>query len=368
MSRTSLTFTFYAIMKLHAGLAALLPLAAAMPTTRNAASSPLNVTLEKVGNSAVKATISNVGKEDLRIFRPGSILDTSAVEKAKVKSGDRAIAFDGIRKRISTRQIDDASFEHIGAGNSVEVTFDIAQTHDLSTGGEFRVVSAGKLMIAGNSGDNSNNIVKSVPYQSNVLNAKVNGTEAAAVRAKINQKWKRANLQSDCTGDRLSATKTALRNCQALSQSAQKAALSGSAEMMEKFFKASDNSTRTTVAGVFSRVAEECGSTTGGASTYYCTDVRNHCRGNVLAYTIPSQSVMVYCDLYFDGLPPLTSKCDKQDQATTTLHECTHLREIQDTKDLGYGYDAIHKLPTADILNNGDTYAIFANLIYAGCF
>ncbi|KAL3962908.1 hypothetical protein ACCO45_004431 [Purpureocillium lilacinum] len=317
-------------MKLISGLATLVSIAAAAPSMVDRASSPLNVKLEKAGNSAIKATISNVGHEDLRIFRPGSIFDSSSVEKAKVKAGDREIGFAGIRKRVSTSKIADASFQHISAGQSIVVTFDIAATHDLSAGGDFHVVSAGKLMIAGKSGDNK--IVKSLPYQSNVLETKIDGAQAAAVRAKANKQWKRTNVQSDCTGERLSVTEQALQNCGAAS--------SGPAEKMEEFFKASDSNTRNTVAGVFSRVAEECGSTSSGASTYYCTDVGNYCESNVLAYT---------------------------DQATTNLHECTHLTEIQGTDDLGYGYDAILQLSASEELNNADTYAVFANSLYAGC-
>ncbi|GJN73805.1 metallo-endopeptidase [Purpureocillium lilacinum] len=352
-------------MKLISGLATLVSIAAAAPSMVDRASSPLNVKLEKAGNSAIKATISNVGHEDLRIFRPGSIFDSSSVEKAKVKAGDREIGFAGIRKRVSTSKIADASFQHISAGQSIVVTFDIAATHDLSAGGDFHVVSAGKLMIAGKSGDNK--IVKSLPYQSNVLETKIDGAQAAAVRAKANKQWKRTNVQSDCTGERLSVTEQALQNCESLSRTAQQAASSGPAEKMEEFFKASDSNTRNTVAGVFSRVAEECGSTSSGASTYYCTDVGNYCESNVLAYTVPSQSYMVYCDLYFNDLPPLTSTCHAQDQATTNLHECTHLTEIQGTDDLGYGYDAILQLSASEELNNADTYAVFANSLYAGC-
>lgn len=74
-------------MKLISGLATLVSIAAAAPSMVDRASSPLNVKLEKAGNSAIKATISNVGHEDLRIFRPGSIFDSSSVEKAKVKAG-----------------------------------------------------------------------------------------------------------------------------------------------------------------------------------------------------------------------------------------------------------------------------------------
>ena len=51
--------------------------------------SPLDVKLEMVGNSAVKATVTNTGASNLKIFKTGSFLDESAVEKVDVFSGCR---------------------------------------------------------------------------------------------------------------------------------------------------------------------------------------------------------------------------------------------------------------------------------------
>jgi deuterolysin len=49
--------------------------------------SPLDVKLEMLGNSEVKATISNTGTADLKLFKPGSILDTAEIEKVNVFTG-----------------------------------------------------------------------------------------------------------------------------------------------------------------------------------------------------------------------------------------------------------------------------------------
>lgn len=70
-------------MKFFAGLAALASLAAAAPS---GAPSPLDVKLEKAGNSAVKATITNNGKENLKVFKVGTIFDKTPVEKVQVLS------------------------------------------------------------------------------------------------------------------------------------------------------------------------------------------------------------------------------------------------------------------------------------------
>lgn len=47
----------------------------------------LRVAVESVGNSALKASITNTGSESLKILRTGSILDSRAVERAEVFSG-----------------------------------------------------------------------------------------------------------------------------------------------------------------------------------------------------------------------------------------------------------------------------------------
>ncbi|KAJ3479699.1 hypothetical protein NLG97_g8254 [Lecanicillium saksenae] len=329
---------------------------------QDASKAQLDVTLQVVGNSQVKATIQNNGKEDINLLKDGSILDSSAVQKVKVATGDHSLPFLGIKKRISTKKITGSAVQHIPAGQSIEVNIDVAHAHDLSTGGKFSVNAAGSLSVVGNNG-----VAGSVSYTSNTIEVSVDGKEAAAARHAFTKTKKRSIVQSDCSGQRLQVTKTALSNCKKLAQAAGQAASSGSADRMEEYFKASDSRTRQEVAGVFSRVAKECGSTTSGVAEYYCTDVGNDCGGNTLAYTSPSESYMVYCDLYFDDLPAVTSQCHEQDQATTNIHEDTHLNQIQGTDDLGYGYDEIRGLSASQELNNADTFALFANAVYSDC-
>lgn len=49
--------------------------------------SPLVVEIEQVGNSEVKASITNTGNAGLRLLKAGSILDSAPVEKARVAQG-----------------------------------------------------------------------------------------------------------------------------------------------------------------------------------------------------------------------------------------------------------------------------------------
>ncbi len=69
-------------MKFTTSLLALASLAAAAPT--GGEESPLDVKLEMAGNSAVKAIITNVGKESLKLLKAGSLLDNVATQKAAV--------------------------------------------------------------------------------------------------------------------------------------------------------------------------------------------------------------------------------------------------------------------------------------------
>lgn len=70
-------------MKFSTSLLALASVAAAAPAGEG---SPLEVKIEMSGNSAVKAVITNVGKENLKLLRAGSILDKVATQSAIVSS------------------------------------------------------------------------------------------------------------------------------------------------------------------------------------------------------------------------------------------------------------------------------------------
>ncbi|KAI0016258.1 neutral protease 2-like protein [Xylariomycetidae sp. FL0641] len=320
---------------------------------------PLDVQLEMVGNSQVKATITNNGAEALKVLKAGSILDNAPVEKVQVFQGSNKVNFDGIRLRLTQGNFEEAAFQKLAAGEAVEVSFDAAELHDLKAGGAFDFVANGALSYAA---ADSNELIGSVEYSSNSMTAQVDGLAAAAVRtAFVN---KRTDVSSDCAGSEATATKNAVSNCEALASAASRAALSDSS-LLQEYFKST--SVGSTVAGVFANVVDECGSTTSGVSDTYCEDIYGACSSNVLAYTLPSQSYIVNCPLYFSYLPALSRQCHAQDQATTTLHEVTHLSQIAGTEDLGYGYEAATSLSSRNALNNADSYALFANAVYVGC-
>lgn len=278
---------------------------------------------------------------------------------------DNALDFDGIRLTVQQTNLPETAFQTLAAGESTDVEWDPAEVHDLSSGGDYHFLVRGSFQTAPL---NSTEVTGVIPYDSNLLYTHVDGKSASKVRrdfhARLQAKVKRTQLQSDCTGTNGQEQRAALTNCRTLAQDAARAASNGSAQKLTEYFKSSTSQTRSSVAAVFNAIATECGSTTGGVSTQYCTDVLDSCEQGVLAYTLPSQSLMVSCPLYFNQLSALTTRCHGQDQATTTLHETTHLRQIKGTQDYGYGYSSVQSLSSAQNLNNADTYTLFANGTY----
>lgn len=192
--------------------------------------------------------------------------------------------------------MNETSFQTLAAGETVEAEWDPAEVHDLSTGGDFEFLVRGSFLTAD---ADTNDVTGVVPFDSNSLVSHVDGTAAAKVRRSFHEnmaaKFKRSNLQGDCTGSKGNAQRTALTNCQKLATAAAEAASNGSAAKVSEYFKSSSQDTRATVAGIFKKIAKECGSTTSGIAEQYCTDTLDSCESQVLAYTVPSQNIMVSC-------------------------------------------------------------------------
>jgi deuterolysin len=204
-----------------------------------------------------------------------------------------------------------------------------------------------------------------VTFKSNSLPILVDGAAAAVVAKAVPEMTvtERTVLQSGCSSSQRSATTLALSRCATLARAASTAASSGSSSKFSEYFKTTSSSVRSTVAARLSAVASQCGSTTSGATKYYCTDVYGYCESNVLAYTIPSTNEIVNCPLYYSALTSLTSTCHAQDQTTTTLHEMTHAPGTYSpgTADNAYGYSASVALSSSRAVLNADSYALYAN-------
>jgi deuterolysin len=211
-------------------VAALASLASALSDTITKRDAPLSVSLEVTDNTHVRAKISNTGSEDLKLFKTGTFLDDSQVEKVEVFRAGAKVPFDGLRLRVSTANLDESAFQVLAAGESIEASFDIAVAHDLGEGGDFDLVTEGAFAYAEL---DSTEIAGAVPFTSNTVSASVDGETAAKVRRDYIDLAKRTIVQSDCTGTRLTATRNAINNCASLARTAASAAANNAAKMTE---------------------------------------------------------------------------------------------------------------------------------------
>lgn len=261
-------------------------------------------------------------------------------------------------------QAEESNFQIIPAGESVEVTFDIAEIYNLSNGGSFDVQSNGQLSYA-KSGDITK--LGYISFESNKLNTHVDGAAAAASYSSFHQMMKRETIRSDCTGAKLTAVQTASKNIRDIATKAAEGARSGPAKKMTEYFESASQQTRNVVAGAFDKMAKLY-STSGGKPDVYCTDRASNCQGGVVAYTLPSQNYIVYCPTWFSSYQPLDRTCRKVDQAHIAVHESTHLSLVKGTSDYNtYGYANSINLPASQNLNHADTYAYFAHDTLSGC-
>ncbi|GMF80383.1 unnamed protein product [Aspergillus oryzae] len=326
-------------------LLALAPALNAVPVEVAGSAQGLDVTLSQVGNTRIKAVVKNTGSEDVTFVHLNFFKDAAPVQKVSL-----------FRNGLS-----DDALTTLAPGATIEDEFDIASTSDLSEGGTITINSNGLVPIT-----TDNKVTGYIPFTSNELSIDVDAAEAASVTQAVKILERRTKVTS-CSGSRLSALQTALRNTVSLARAAATAAQSGSSSRFQEYFKTTSSSTRSTVAARLNAVANEAASTSSGSTTYYCSDVYGYCSSNVLAYTLPSYNIIANCDLYYSYLPALTSTCHAQDQATTTLHEFTHAPGVYSpgTDDLGYGYSAATALSASQALLNADTYALFANGTYS---
>lgn len=273
-----------------------------------------------------------------------------------VRAGNE-VPFDGIFYSYLLKDIPSNSFTTLEPGASAGSAFDIASTSDLSEGGEYTVSTQGVFAIAEGEGTELTGAIK---FKSNNLKIEVDGKAAAKVNKAIKPLDKRANVDAGCTGAEKDALLAALQSSAQLASAA--ASHSDDAKFQE-YFKTTDANAKQTVAARLNAVAQESSSSSSGVTQYYCTDPYGYCSDNVLAWTLPTQNIVSNCPLYYSALPPLTGECHAQDQAGTTLHEFTHANGVYSPycEDHAYGYEASTALPSAQALQNADSYALYAN-------
>ena len=74
-------------------LSALMSLASSTAINLAKRDSPLELSLTMIGNTKVKATLSNTGSTDLKVLKKGTFLDSAPVEKVKVYGASKFMPF-----------------------------------------------------------------------------------------------------------------------------------------------------------------------------------------------------------------------------------------------------------------------------------
>jgi deuterolysin len=193
---------YFAASVVLAGLASLANAAAVDNVYQRDAA--LSVTLVKIGNAEVKATIKNVGAKSLKLMKYGTIFDDEApIEKLTVSTAESKIPFEGVLRSIKTTDLTEDVFYLLEAGATYETTIDAAAVHTLETG-KYSVVASGALPYAevGStvlSGD-------AVAYKSNVVDLDVDGEEAKKSKKAVLAIAERTVLQTGCTAAQRTAT------------------------------------------------------------------------------------------------------------------------------------------------------------------
>lgn len=273
--------------------------------------------------------------------------------------------FRGIHASIQHDALQSHHFQLLKASESVSTVISTAAVHEFAKSGTYTFTATGLMPVAlAGSTELSG---PALIFQSNSISLHIDETAAADVPKALSFSalQERTNVADGCNATQLAASTAALSNCVTLALAAAADASDPSSSRFVEYFKTNASSTRQTVAARLTAAAQECSTTSSGASRYFCYDYYNLCEteGPLNAYTKWDFDYVVMCPLFYDTLPPLPPGCHRQDQATTTIHEMTHCEDVYapHTNDFVYGYNESVALPAEYALINADTYSLYAN-------
>lgn len=125
--------------------------------------------------------------------------------------------------------VDVEEFQTLGAGETVEAQWDVAEMHDLSAGGDFDIATTGSLKFAA---ANSTEIIGEASIESAAIKATVDGAQASSVHE--NSSLRRTVIASTCSTSQRSTLTSALSGCVQYAQGAATAANSAPAAKLGK--------------------------------------------------------------------------------------------------------------------------------------
>lgn len=341
---------------------ALAGLASAASVDTKELASTVSVSLSSVDHTTVKATITNNGAKGYNIMHKGTILDTLPVNKFHVSKDATEAEFQGVSLRMSTKNFQEEDFTALAAGETKEVTVNLAEIYGLDASGKYDVNAVGNFRFAELG---STELVQggSLRFESNQVSLEVDATRSRqTVKAVHASLAGRSTISSDCSASQKSTIADGERRCAAQANAAADAALNGSASKFQEYFKSTATADRQLVANRLKAVAKECTSTPGGILDVHCDDIYNYCQGNTFAYTVSADDAVVWCNQYWAS-DLETNQCHGDDKTGTTIHEYTHASHVfsPGTRDNAYGYPDCMRLSRTQALNNADTYEYYAN-------
>ncbi|KAF2762211.1 hypothetical protein EJ05DRAFT_535466 [Pseudovirgaria hyperparasitica] len=335
---------------------------------------PVDVSLSQDAASGIKATIANNGAETLSLLGFDNLLDDDGyVEKLMVFSGDVKVDFNGYHLYPAIDRLRMSDFTSLYPGETIEITIDPAEVHDLSIGGNYTVFTKGLFLLG--TPDSTSLSGASVPYSSNKLAIEINGTRAAqSFRDFASQSSERASM-IDCSDPEQSAkfTNITIKEASLLASHAASAARSGPADQFEFFFKTTNTTAREHVAARFDAMASAV-LTIGTTPYLHCVEPygMNYCtnRSSIAAYATNPGGNLFFCPVFYD-YPVMPDTCRGYDsRAGILLHEMSHNEEIYKpaTGDYAYGPNGSLALPSDQALLNADSFLAYAFGVKYGCY
>ncbi|KAL3478065.1 Deuterolysin metalloprotease family-domain-containing protein [Aspergillus californicus] len=354
-----LFFQLLAVLTLASGKPILFP-RLAQDASLDDAQPSFDVALESLGNTSVKAQITNLGTQGFRVVQRGGLLDQFPTKKVTVHSADGGTdpTFTGVLVEYILSHLTPEGFAQISPNQTVASIFDIADLYELTAGQEYTAFADGILEYT-TLADTTK--FQRITYKSNTISF-IAPTEASST----NNLEDRSTLI--CSDEYKSLVEDAVSRAADMATAAAEDARTPS-PLFQKFFKSSSQSDADEVSGRLSAIATEARATGAGKLTYYCQPTEDdYCAGNVAAITYPTLSRVVNCPGYYTSTRE-SNYCGYLDQAGITLHEFAHATAVYapGTDDIAYGWDGVLALNTAQAKNNADSFAYYASAVYLQC-
>ncbi|KAL4997977.1 Deuterolysin metalloprotease family-domain-containing protein [Aspergillus recurvatus] len=348
-----LFFHLLAVLTLAAGKPILLP-RLAQEAPQDVAEHSFDVTIESLGNSTVKAEVTNTGSEGLRLVQRGGILDQFPTKKVNVKGGESDPKFTGVRVEYILSHLTADGFVQLSPNQTVGSVFDLADLYELSPGQEYTAVAKGLLQYTTLANEKK---FLTFSYKSN----NISFTAPTDTTSRLED---RSTLV--CSDEYNQIVQDAISRAAEMATAAAADARTGSA-LFQKYFKSTSQDDMEEVAGRLDAIAKEA--TTTGQLKYYCEPTaEDYCAGNVAAMMYPTLNRVVNCPGYYASTK-VSDYCGYLDQAAITLHEYAHADALYSpgTEDIAYGYESVLSLDTEDSKNNADNFAYYASSVFLQC-